>query len=49
MTRYKKIENLSDEKFRRLTGVKKRTFNKMLEVLKPADYESKRKGKSYFL
>lgn len=44
MKKYEKIKNLRDEKFRRLTGVRKRTFNKMLEVLKKADYKRKRLG-----
>ncbi|RDD35556.1 putative transposase [Wolbachia endosymbiont of Cylisticus convexus] len=28
------VEELDDEKFRRLTGVKKVTFNKMVEILR---------------
>lgn len=38
--RYKEIEELEAEKFRRLTGVKKATFERMVEIL---DEEDKRK------
>ena len=33
-----------DEEFRRLTGVRLKTFNKMLEILEAAHIEKKRKG-----
>lgn len=42
--RYNQIKDLEGEKFRRLTGVKKTTFNKMLEILKQADISKKAKG-----
>ncbi len=38
--KYKEIEKLEGEKFRRLTGVKKSTFKRMVEIL---DEEDKRK------
>ena len=44
MSKYEKIKNLNDEKFRRLVGVKKSTFSILLEVLEIADYKRKRLG-----
>lgn len=38
--KYREIEELEEEKFRRLTGVKKATFERMVEIL---DEEDKRK------
>lgn len=35
--KYNNIENLDPEKFRRLTGVKKKTFSEMLTILKEAE------------
>ena len=32
--KYEKIENYSERKFRRITGVKRSTFEKMVEILK---------------
>ena len=34
--RYEILKNLKDEQFRRLTGVKRHTFNRMLEILSEA-------------
>ena len=42
--KYDKIKNLVDEQFRRLTGVKKATFEKMLDILKEADIKKKAVG-----
>lgn len=42
--RYESIKNYSDENFRRLTGVKKKTFNKMVEILTPAFDLKRKKG-----
>ena len=39
--KWESIKNLLPEKFRRLTGVKKLTFEKMTEILKEA-YNKKR-------
>jgi hypothetical protein len=33
MSKYDKIKDLSENEFKRLTGVKKQTFNKMLAIL----------------
>ena len=33
--KYGIIKNYSDEQFRRITGVKRTTFEKMLEILRP--------------
>ncbi len=42
--RYEQSKELEDEKFRRLTGVKKTRFSKMIDVLRQADSVKKSKG-----
>ncbi len=42
--KYEQIKSLEDEKFRRLTGVKKATFEKMTEILREAEIKKKAKG-----
>jgi hypothetical protein len=42
--KYRKIKELRDEEFRRLTGVKKPTFSKMVDILRQADGHKKSKG-----
>jgi transposase len=42
--KYDQIEEFSDEQFRRLTGVKRSTFKKMIEILKEADQKKKIRG-----
>ena len=42
--RYNQVKELEGEKFRRLTGVKKITFDKMLEILRQANLAKKAKG-----
>jgi len=44
MQKYEQIEKLSDEQFRRLTGVKRKTFEVMVESLREADAIERRKG-----
>jgi len=44
MYKYERIKNFKETSFRRLVGVKKETFNKMLEVLETSDYKRKRGG-----
>ncbi len=39
--KYDQIEEFSDEQFRRLTGVKRSTFKKMIEILREADQKKK--------
>jgi uncharacterized Fe-S cluster-containing radical SAM superfamily protein len=39
--KYKSLKSLSDEEFRRLTGVKPSTFNHMAEILRES-YKAKR-------
>ena len=36
IARYENLKALKDEQFRRLTGVKRPTFNRMLEILQEA-------------
>ena len=42
--KYERIKELKEEKFRRLTGIRKRTFEKMQEILKEADKAKRVKG-----
>ena len=42
--KYDQIKELLEEQFRRLTGVKKATFQKMLGILREADEKKKAKG-----
>lgn len=42
--KYDQLKEMEDEKFRRLTGVKRSTFNRMLEILKEADIRKKSRG-----
>jgi hypothetical protein len=42
--KYKKIENIRAEDFRRLTGVKRITFEKMVEILRDAEIHKKAEG-----
>ena len=35
--KYEKTKKLADEDFRRLTGVKRKTFDKMVEILNKAE------------
>lgn len=42
--KYEGIKELEDEKFRRLTGVKRSTFEKMIEILNEADKSRQGKG-----
>ena len=42
--KYSQIRDLPDEQFRRLTGVKRQTFEKMLEILVENDKTKKIKG-----
>ena len=42
--KYEQIKELEAEKFRRLTGVKRGTFDKMVSILQEADIQKKAKG-----
>lgn len=42
--KYEQIKGLDDERFRRLTGVKRSTFQEMFEILRAADEIKKSKG-----
>jgi Helix-turn-helix of DDE superfamily endonuclease len=42
--RYEKLKEFKDEEFRRLTGVKRTTFEKMVEILKEAEKKKKNVG-----
>lgn len=42
--KYAQIQGLEEDKFRRLTGVKRATFDKMISILNDADMTKKAKG-----
>ena len=42
--KYENIKGLGGEKFRRLTGIKRSTFDKMIGILNEADKKKKAKG-----
>lgn len=42
--KYEKLKDFKDEEFRRLTGVKRATFEKMIGILNEAEEEKKRLG-----
>ena len=42
--KFDKVKDLEAEKFRRLTGVKRTTFDKMVLILREADKVKKQKG-----
>ena len=42
--KYDQIKELPEEQFRRLTGVKRKTFEKMSEILREADKRKKASG-----
>ncbi|SPR10921.1 IS5 family transposase ISOt6 [Orientia tsutsugamushi] len=42
--KFDQIKELKDEKFSRLTGVRKETFSKMVNILRKADGLKKSKG-----
>jgi len=42
--KYNQIKDLLEEQFRRLTGVKRETFKKMIEILREADRKKKASG-----
>lgn len=42
--KYEKIKNYKDAEFRRLSGVKKSTFKKMIEILQAAEQKKKARG-----
>jgi hypothetical protein len=46
MNTYLKLSSLPDELFRRKTGVKRKTFKRMVEILKDAEMEKKKLGGS---
>lgn len=42
--KYEQVKSLSDEQFRRLTGVKRSTFDRMIKILEEADKKKKMQG-----
>ena len=44
MNLYQKLSKLKDELFRRKTGIKRKTFERMVVILKEAELEKKKQG-----
>src|SRR3990167_11340585 len=44
MNTYEKLSKLKDELFRRKTGIKRKTFERMIGILKEAELEKKKQG-----
>ena len=44
MNKNEQLGDLTDEKFRRLTGVKRETFEKMVEILRESQIKKKQRG-----
>lgn len=44
MRKYDRVKNLSEEEFKRLTGVKRKTFNDMTEILNQEELKQKKYG-----
>lgn len=44
MAKFEQIKNLSNQQFRRLTGVKRSTFDKMIEILDASEKMQKYRG-----
>lgn len=42
--KFEKIKNFTDANFRRITGVKRKTFDRMIEILLEAEVEKKAEG-----
>ena len=42
--KFENLQKLSDKQFRRITGVKRKTFDKMIEIVRKADKKKKAKG-----
>jgi hypothetical protein len=42
--KYEKTKSLSNKDFRRLTGIQRKTFDKMVEILKKSEETRRRKG-----
>ena len=49
MSKYDKIKNLADAEFRRLTGVKIKTFNEMVEIIRDKEIKRKKPGRPHLL
>lgn len=42
--KYEKMKKYDEEKFRRITGIRRKTFGKIVEILKVAETEKRSKG-----
>ena len=42
--KYEKMKNNSEGKFRRITGIRRKTFGKIIKILKDAEAERRSKG-----
>lgn len=46
MSKYEKLTNLTDEEFKRATGIQRKTFFEMMEMVKKAENKRKKKAKN---
>jgi hypothetical protein len=49
MSKYDKIKNLTEAEFRRLTGVKVKTFNEMVQIIREKESKRKKPGRPHIL
>lgn len=49
MSKYDKIKNLAETEFRRLTGVKIKTFNEMIKIIREKESQRKKPGRPHIL
>lgn len=49
MSKYDKIKSLSDSEFRRLTGVKTKTFNEMVQIIREKESQKRKPGRPHVL
>lgn len=49
MSKYDKIKNLAEAEFKRLTGVKIKTFNEMVKIIREKEIQRKKPGRPHIL
>jgi hypothetical protein len=49
MSKYNKIKNLAEPEFRRLTGVKIKTFDEMIQIIREQEIKRKKPGRPHIL
>lgn len=49
MSKYDKIKNLAETEFRRLTGIKVKTFKEMVQIIREKEIKRKKPGRPHIL